>query len=143
LPWDLQLSHLGDLTFTGNRDLATLRQQAELIRQRGFIRLSLPRGSWVIDKDLGSELHTLLHETNTAAQQARGASIVSQALKAIDELTVEAVSVEPDRNNPRSVIVLIEGTVASVRRGFPATQAFATEITLPLAPAPSETTLRA
>jgi hypothetical protein len=144
MPWDIGLSQYGDLNFTAARDLLMVRS-GDLVQQRMMLRLRLPKGSYMYNKKLGSEMRSLLHVGNTAEQQARGASIVTQALRPMDDLTISSITVEPDARNPRAINVIIEASVQIDRGKLPplGSDPFRTEITVPLAPASGETTARA
>lgn len=139
MPWDLQLSPYGDLVFAGNRDIAIVTS-ADLIRQRMMLRLKVPKGTYKGNKDLGSEMRSLMRAGNTSANRSRGVAIVTQALRPMDDITVNSVEVTPDEYNVNGIIVEIEAT-ARIPRG----QAqFLTEpfvVTIPVMPLATENPL--
>lgn len=134
MPVDLLISPLGDLVFSANRDAAIV-SKADLTTQRIMLRLKLPRGSFVYGpKDLGSEMARLLRAGTTAEQRARGVSIVTQALKPMQDFTITSVSVEPSPTDPRGVIVYIEGKIILTAKSGARPIPFSTELPIPLAP---------
>ena len=138
---DLEISPYGDLVFTGGRDLSVIRA-TDVLRQRIFLRLRMYRGSWRLNRNLGSDLYQLVAQQNTDESRARAQSMVITALREIrDEVSVNRVEVLADPQNSRSIIVRLD--LSAVVRPAPAPAVnFQAEISLPLAPEPSETTVR-
>lgn len=143
MPVDLQISPLGDLVFTGGRDLA-ITQAGTLRRQRMMMRLRMRRGSYKYNRNLGSDLYTLLNQPNIAQARSRASSLVMAALRSMGDISIQDVEVSQDETKPRTVIVKIAAN-ALMERGMlaPINSPFVDEISVPLAPQPSETTARA
>jgi phage gp46-like protein len=141
MPVDLEVSALGDLVFSGGRDLSVVRA-TDLLRQRMLLRLKFVKGSWRLNKTLGSELYTLLHQNNDQTSRARANSIVLQALRPMQEISVSKVDVVPDDSNPNTILVKVTGVTKPANPIAPPID-FQAEISVPIAPEPSEVTVRA
>lgn len=138
---DLEISNLGDLVFTGGRDLSIVRATDQL-RQRIFMRLRMYRGSYRAKPNLGSDLYQLTAMGNTGESRARAQSMVMQALREMrDVVSVDRVEVIQDEDNPRAITIKL-ALVAQTRPAPAPAVNFQMEIPLPLAPEPSETTVR-
>jgi phage baseplate assembly protein W len=143
MPFDLETSTLGDLTFTGGRDLSVV-SGASLIRQRIMFRLKLPRGSYRLNKNIGSEIHSLLRMSNTAENRARGVALVMQALRPMSDIAVDTVEIIDDPNDSRRVIIRLQIRMRVSRGGPEGTLSgpFIIEIAAPIAPFPTDTAER-
>jgi hypothetical protein len=127
MPVDLEMSNLGDLVFGPSRDLKVV-QKADLMTQRIMVRLKLPKGSFIFSATMGSDINALLRSTNTAEGQARAVSIVTQALRPMDDLRITSISVKQDPLNPKSIMVFIEGSAILSRSGQAKPTSFQAEI---------------
>lgn len=115
LPWDLAISEFGDLIFSGHGDLLG-RSGQDLIEQRIRLRLMIQRGGWVYDteKRLGSNLFRLINTPSGAIKQS-AVQIVREALRGLDEITVEDVNVSIDDSG--SLVLVIYYRVQETRQG--------------------------
>lgn len=97
MAWDLKLSENGDLVFGPNRDLLGVSGH-ELTNQRVILRLRLPRGSFIFDKnkDLGSNLYNILRHSHglTTELTPQVTAFVREALMPMDDIQVQEVHVE-------------------------------------------------
>jgi hypothetical protein len=106
--FDLAISHEGDLIFSANGDLSGCSGD-RLVRQRAMVRLKIPRGSWLFDKDksLGSDIYRYMGRSGSDLT-AQIPLVVRQALRPIEELEIQNVEAEINADNERQVEVLIE-----------------------------------
>jgi hypothetical protein len=100
MAWDFILDRkTGDWVFDGNNDYMGVSGD-ELIRQRIFIRMKIPRGSFLYDADgiLGSRAYQLLRFT--VDRTARDlTSVIEEALEGLDEITIQGIDIVPNENN--------------------------------------------
>lgn len=82
----------GDFAVGANGLPASVSGKDELL-QRAVIRLTVPRGSFSYDPQLGSRLHTLVMSGTDLSARAR--ELVEEALSMLPELSVEQVACTP------------------------------------------------
>lgn len=94
MPFDLLLSEHGDLVFSAIRDFQGIAGVGQ-VNQRIRTRLKVPVGSWVYDENgtFGSQLHTLIN-SNPNEAQARAEAYVREALRPMDEISVDHVELD-------------------------------------------------
>lgn len=85
---DIRLDQ-GDFAVGGNGLPCSVSGKEELL-QRAFICLTIPRGSFSYDPQLGSRLHTLV--LSGADLSARARELVEEALAAVPGVTVQQVA---------------------------------------------------
>jgi len=103
--WDLGIAN-GDLVISASGDLSGI-SGTDLLDQRIGIRLRLHRGEWVYDDNevLGSQLYTLVGQTQQAAAQA-AASHVHNALREMSgDIGIDRVEVQ--KLDPRTITCIV------------------------------------
>lgn len=142
MPVDLEISALGDLVFTGGRDLSVV-QATDVMKQRMMLRLRLPRGSYKYNRSMGSELRLALNRPNRPEVREHAASYARAALVPMQDMSIQEIQIEIGEDNPRAMIVKIAASGLIDRRRSTISSPFIAEIPVPLAPAPGESTIRA
>lgn len=107
MSWDFRLDReTGDWVFDGNRDMMGVDSD-ELIRQRIYIRMRIPRGSFIYDteKVLGSRAYSALR-FSTERNLRDLPTIVEEALEGMDDISVTSIEVEADENDKRMDVVI-------------------------------------
>lgn len=114
--WDLALSEHGDLMISGHGDLLG-KSGVDLIEQRMLIRLRVLRGGWIYDtaKNFGSNLRRLIG-TPPADAEVTATALVREALRDIDEITVEDVTATPQAD--RGILLVIYYRLRDTANGF-------------------------
>lgn len=105
MSFDLALSEEGDLLISGHGDLLGKSGQ-DLIEQRMLIRLRVQRGAWIYDdnKDFGSNLDRLVG-SSTADAGTAAIAFVREALRPMDEISVDGVDVDVDEAGSVTLMV--------------------------------------
>lgn len=93
----------GDHFLDGRGLPVTLSGSAELI-QRALLRLSIKRGSFVLDPTLGSELHRL-RGTQTEVMERLALSYAQEALATMPGVSVSRVAI--DRSGRDSINMMV------------------------------------
>ncbi|MFU0831860.1 MAG: Phage tail protein [Oscillospiraceae bacterium] len=101
---DLELFE-GDFITDENGKPKTVTGAEELF-QRAKIRLTVPIGSFALNPQLGSRLHTLTADTPLRDEKAL--SMAQEALRNLPQLTVESAAFQ-EGNPPKVIITLNYG----------------------------------
>lgn len=120
MSWDIGLLDTGDISFNANGDIGGITG-TDLLEQRMKLRLRLHRGSWLYDTDetLGSLLYRLIGMSSSDAQ-AVAAAYVREALRPIDEISVDNAEVSVDSHMLTIIVdyhtVISSGSIDEVTR---------------------------
>lgn len=104
MSFDLAISEHGDLVLAGHRDLGG-KSGTDLLEQRMLLRLRLMRGAWTFDDTdtLGSNLHHISGMAPAKAIEIAPA-YVREALRPVDDVTIEDVKATTDGQNLTMII---------------------------------------
>jgi len=78
---------------------------AQELIQRALLRLGIRRGSFAYDRNLGSELYRLSHDTSSATHRA-ARSYVQEALIPLPELMIGDIDCKIERDRMRITVEL-------------------------------------